>query len=232
MDSEQLDSDQLHEDVRRPAYLSYLLRLWREGNGGEVIWRASLEDAQTPAQVLGTKKESYLQVEQLSRLVAYNVLLTVIFAPVLIFLIVQQSLPALLTTLITVLVAGTLGGTLCNLRGLFTHPQMEDGQFPARLKIPFYIRPVTGSLTGLFTFCMGSLLVTSLSLDSATQGWVTLEGRLPYIAIAILSGFASQEFMERLRLVASTLFAETEAEERFSKLEKQYDLNPDRVVNE
>jgi hypothetical protein len=27
----------------QPTYLSYLLRLWREGHGGQFIWRASVE---------------------------------------------------------------------------------------------------------------------------------------------------------------------------------------------
>jgi hypothetical protein len=28
-------------------YLSYLLRLWQTKSGGEMVWRASLEDSQT-----------------------------------------------------------------------------------------------------------------------------------------------------------------------------------------
>ena len=32
---------------RTPSYRSYLLRMWREERGKEVVWRASLESAQT-----------------------------------------------------------------------------------------------------------------------------------------------------------------------------------------
>lgn len=50
MNIERHDSEQPSEDESQPAYFSYLLRLWREGNGGEVVWRAYLEDAQTREQ--------------------------------------------------------------------------------------------------------------------------------------------------------------------------------------
>ncbi len=34
-------------DERPQSYLSYLLRMWREERDREIIWRASLESAQT-----------------------------------------------------------------------------------------------------------------------------------------------------------------------------------------
>lgn len=33
------------------AYLSYLLRLWREDSDGETAWRASLESVQAPERI-------------------------------------------------------------------------------------------------------------------------------------------------------------------------------------
>ena len=153
-------------------------------------------------------------------------------AAALISLVTQQVLPALPTTLVTVLVAGVLGGTLCNLRGLFTHLQEKGGRFPARLKIPFYIRPLTGSVTGLLTFFVGSLLVNSLAVDATTLGWESLEGRLPYIAIAILAGFAAQEFMQRLKAVARTLFSERLQDDRYAELEKLAALHKDGVLDD
>lgn len=75
-----------------------------------------------------------------------------------------------------------------------------------------YLRPLKGAVAGLLTFFVGNLLVTSLSIDAAHKGWETLHGRLPYIAIAILAGYAAPEFMHRLKEVARTMFSETNRE--------------------
>lgn len=178
------------------------------------------------------EEELLLKEKQTNLLVAYNIVFTIILVAALILLVNQQRFAALLATLMTVLVAGMLGGTLCNLRGLFTHLQEKGGRFPIRLKIPFYIRPLTGAVTGLFSFFVGSLLVTSLSVNAAEGGWESLEGRLPYIAIAILAGFAAQEFMERLKAVARTLFSERAREDRYSKLEKLSALHKNGIIND
>lgn len=185
-----------------------------------------------PAQAPRAEDELFLEAKQTNLLVAYNIVFAILFAAALIFLVIQQRFSALLATLTTALVAGTLGGTLCNLRGLFTHLQEKGGRFPIRLKIPFYIRPLTGAVTGLFTFFVGNLLVTSLSVDAAARGWESLEGRLPYIAIAILAGFAAQEFMERLKALARTLFSERAREDRYAELEKLSALHKDGVIDE
>jgi hypothetical protein len=57
----------------------------------------------------------------------------------------------LLYTLATIAVAGAAGGVLCNLRDIFKH-NAEEGMFPARFEVPFYVRPFTGAASGLFTF--------------------------------------------------------------------------------
>jgi hypothetical protein len=36
---------------KRQEYLSYLLRLWRVGDEGKPVWRASLKSAQTGEQI-------------------------------------------------------------------------------------------------------------------------------------------------------------------------------------
>ncbi len=114
----------------------------------------------------------------------------------------------LLSMLTTMALAGAAGGTLCNLRGIFKWVSQEGG-LPIRFETPFYIRPFTGALTGLFTFFVGQLLIASLSERTATIHWRYLEGRLPYVGFAIIAGFASQEFMQRLKEVAKTLFSES-----------------------
>jgi hypothetical protein len=130
------------------------------------------------------------------------------------------------------LVAGVAGATLCNFRGFFAHLNEKGGRFPARLKLPYVIRPITGALTGLLTFFVGNLLVSTLSVDATTRSWVTPEGRLPYIAIAILAGFAAHEFMERLKATAITLFSERVSQDQYTRLEKLAALYKDNVIDE
>jgi hypothetical protein len=167
-----------------------------------------------------------------NRPVLVNVLLAIFFSPLLIFLVIRNVFTPLVATLLSVLTAGTLGATLCNLRGVFSQCRDRKGQFPPHLIIPYYVRPLTGMVTGLLSFFIGNLLVTSLSIDAATQGWTTLEGRLPYIGFAILAGFAAQEFMERMKEVARTLFSERLQENEYSQLEKLAELHKEGVLDE
>ncbi len=81
----------------------------------------------------------------------------------------------------------------------------------------FYLRPLRGAVTGLLAFFLGNLLFTSLSINATEQSWATMTGRLPYIAVAILSGYASPKFMYRLKEVAKTVFSkEDNGQERNS----------------
>jgi len=112
---------------------------------------------------------------------------------------------ALIDTLLTMIVAGGAGATLCNLRGLFRWMSTRGGRFPVALETPFIIRPVTGGLTGLVVFFAGNLVVSALD-DHTHIGWLYFQGRLPYVGFALLAGFASQEFMQRLKEVAKTAF--------------------------
>ncbi len=101
--------------------------------------------------------------------------------------------------------AGGLGGVLSNLRGVFGFTR-DQSYFPAYLELPFYLRPVSGVLCGLFTFFVSSFFSGALAQQGAGSGWQTLQGMFPYIGIAFIAGFASQEFMERLKDTAQTLF--------------------------
>ncbi len=103
-----------------------------------------------------------------------------------------------------IFLAGGLGGALSNLRGIFEFAR-DKTYFPAYLEIPFYVRPVSGVICGLFTFFVSSFFAGALTQSDAA-GWQTLNGMFPYIGIAFIAGFASQEFMERLKETAKTLF--------------------------
>lgn len=102
--------------------------------------------------------------------------------------------------------AGGLGGALSNLRGVFEHAR-DKSYFPEYLELPFYLRPISGVLCGLFTFFLARFFTISMSSgENLGSGWQSLEGMMPYIGIAFLAGFASQEFMERLKETAKSLF--------------------------
>jgi hypothetical protein len=174
----------------------------------------------------------FLKPKQLGCLVGYNLFVATVLAPLLIFLLTRAALPSLTATLVTVLVAGGLGATLCNLRGLFTNMQRNRGNFPTRLCVPFYVRPITGAVTGLCTFFVGSLLVNSLAVDSASGKWENLPGRLPYVALAFLAGFAAQEFMQRLKEVAKTLFSENIGKDVDSQLERRAALHKEGTLDD
>lgn len=119
----------------------------------------------------------------------------------------EDLLPLFLSTLLTMMAAGALGGMLCNLRGLFTWIVRAGGAFPAKYELPFYTRPFVGAITGTIVFFIGNLLANALAFNSDDLGWESLPGRIPYIAIAFLAGFASRELMERMKEVVKTMFS-------------------------
>lgn len=111
-----------------------------------------------------------------------------------------------LAAMLTMIAAGGLAGVLRNLHGLYIHTYEEKG-LPAELEQHYYLRPLTGAILGLFTLFLGHLITSTLS-DGANLTWTTPTGRMPYIGIALLAGFASQEFIGRMKAVAETLFQE------------------------
>lgn len=158
-------------------------------------------------------------------LIAYNVFLAIFLSAALAALIAfTPSMPAsselknaaddstyrliIIATLVAMFVAGAAGGTLCNLCNEKLLAFLKgNSNNESESEIDFYLRPLRGAVTGLLAFFLGNLLVTSLSINATEQSWVTMTGRLPYIAVAILAGYASPEFMYRLKEVAKTVFS-------------------------
>jgi hypothetical protein len=168
-------------------------------------------------------KEGLIKGKRLLRLVISNILLAVA-AGSLFFISVAWGryeyvdaaanvdhlllLDLFMSTLLTMMAVGALGGMLCNLRGLFQNIVEKNGGFPEMLVLPFYTRPFVGAITGMIVFFIGTLLTNALSIESTNLGWTSLIGRIPYIALALLAGFASREFMERMKEVVRTMFYE------------------------
>jgi hypothetical protein len=118
--------------------------------------------------------------------------------------IIQGS--SFLDVLIAMCLAGLLGGVLANLRGFFEFIRDEETKvFPEHLKIPYIIRPFTGMLSGMLVFFLTSVLI-STSTVSLESHFIPFKAMVTFMGIAILAGFASQEFTEKLKSAASVLF--------------------------
>lgn len=102
--------------------------------------------------------------------------------------------------------AGLLGGLLANFRGFYELIRDEkDNIFPAHLHFPYLVRPLTGFLCGILVFFLVNVLVspTTATVESNSIPFKTM---ISLIGLAIIAGFASQEFTEKLKVAASALF--------------------------
>ena len=133
----------------------------------------------------------------------YNVILAVLFAFTFVYFATCDD--GLKDVMFTLFLAGALGGTLCNLRAIFKY-YVKEGTLPRNFYVPFSVRPWMGGCAGLVTFFVLSFLNTALGGTEEPLG--TFEGRVPYFGLALLAGFGSQEFLERLKEVAKTTFSE------------------------
>ena len=117
---------------------------------------------------------------------------------------IQQQI--FLMTILTMCISGIIGGCLYNYRGIIKHTALGD--YSDSYNVTYFLRPLLGGISGLTVFfiLLGGALSLNLGSNTNTSGWMTFSGRMPYIAIAILSGYASQEFMQKLKEVAKTLF--------------------------
>lgn len=150
------------------------------------------------------------------RIVLYNLVIT--GASGLVFLLLLAQMPQteqppfqLLTrvfilTLGVMFAGGALGGCLYNFRGLTKHSADQD--YATGYNLSYYLRPVSGGISGLTVFflLLGGAMTLNLGSGSS-MSWATFSGRMPYIAFAILAGYGSHEFMLKLKDLAESLFA-------------------------
>ncbi|WP_299603182.1 hypothetical protein [uncultured Aquimarina sp.] len=116
-----------------------------------------------------------------------------------------------LDMLVVMFLAGMLGGVLANLRGIFEFYR-EEQSFPDNLFIPYLIRPLTAAISGLLIFFISHLIISSTANPSYDNEYISFRGMVSFMSLAIISGFASQEFTERLKAAAGTLFGITPTE--------------------
>jgi hypothetical protein len=156
----------------------------------------------------------------LIRLIVYTIIISLAAVALLIFVVLKtptyQEITGasedmvqpqiFLMTILTMFVAGVIGGCLYNYRGIIKHTADED--YSNSYNVTYFLRPILGGISGLTVFfiLLGGALSLNLGGKADTRGWMTFAGRMPYIAFAILSGYASQEFMQKLKEVSKTLF--------------------------
>jgi hypothetical protein len=112
---------------------------------------------------------------------------------------------ALINTLFTMLVAGSAGGALSNLREFLQIGRHQEG-LPVRLEVPLYLRPLSGAVMGVLVFFLLQFFVAVLSVVATTKDWALLHGRLAYVAVALVVGFGVRD-LEKVREIAASIVA-------------------------
>jgi hypothetical protein len=103
--------------------------------------------------------------------------------------------------------AGVVGGSLANLRGLIKHS--VDNDYEERYSLSYYLRPFSGGICGVVVFflLLGGAITLTYGKPEAGTAWSSVRGRMPYVALALLAGYGSTEFMMKLKELAQSLFA-------------------------
>lgn len=105
-------------------------------------------------------------------------------------------------------VAGALGGSLYSLRGLLMHSSQND--YDTNYNYWYLLTPLAGGISGVVVFFLllgGALTLTVAGAQVQTLHNLTDLALAPYIALALLAGFASRPFMLKMKDLADTLFA-------------------------
>ncbi|MGV8175762.1 MAG: hypothetical protein ACP5OU_08690 [Methanothrix sp.] len=157
-----------------------------------------------------------------SHFALFNLGLTFLFSIALIYLVAvspycyseticKLDFSTISYAMLTFFCAGGLGGAVCNLRGFFEY-YTDKGSLPDTLFVPYCVRPWMGAGSGLIAFFVLSFLNTALS-NANSLAWTTFSGRIPYIGLALLAGFGSREFMDRLKETAKAAFSGSSQEQ-------------------
>jgi hypothetical protein len=105
-------------------------------------------------------------------------------------------------------VAGALGGSLYSLRGLVMHSSEND--YHTKYDYWYLLTPLTGGISGVVVFFLllgGALTLTVAAPQGQTVQSISDLALAPYVAFALLAGFASRPFMLKMKDLADSLFA-------------------------
>jgi hypothetical protein len=127
------------------------------------------------------------------------------------------------------LIAGAMGGVMCNLRGFFMHFRGDDKDFPAHLEVPYYVRVFMGAGAGIFIYFVANFLITSLTTEYLATN-VPFQGMVSFVALAMLAGFGSLEFFQRLKETALTFFGQKAEKTKWEKIQELYALHKTGVL--
>ena len=118
----------------------------------------------------------------------------------------QRLTHVFILTLGVMSAGGALGGCLYSFRGLTKHS--ADADYAESYNLSYCLSPVAGGISGVMVFflLLGGAMTLNLGAGSS-RSWATFSGRMPYIALAILAGYGSHEFMLKLKDLAESLFA-------------------------
>lgn len=110
------------------------------------------------------------------------------------------------TIVIYCVCAGGVGGALYSMRGLKKHS--AAGDYDAKYTWAYVFHPLMGAVLGAvsFFFVKGGVLLFSGATGEAGPG-DPFRVRCALVSIAFLAGFASHEFLTKLKEIAVTLFA-------------------------
>lgn len=153
------------------------------------------------------------------KIIAYTVLMTAV--SVVLFLYWLDFMPSLadpnaaaeeelkdvfFKTTIIMFVAGVVGGSLFNFRGLVKHA--STGNYKESFNLTYYFHPISGGISGLIVFflLLGGAITLNIGGDN-NSSWATFSGRMPFIAFALLAGYGSNAFMSKMKDLADTLFS-------------------------
>ena len=136
-----------------------------------------------------------------------------------------------LVVIYLMLLSGGMGGVLCNLRGFFIHFRSAEASFPDNLEIPYYVRPFMSAGAGLFIYFVVNFLVTSISIEYTIND-VPFQALVSFVALAMLAGFGSLEFFQRLKETAMALFGQKAEKDRWQRLEELHKLFKAEILSQ
>lgn len=155
----------------------------------------------------------------------YSIVVTLFALSSLVYLLflIEQLHPgnavpmALLVAL--VLMAGAIGGCLFNMHSLVKH--VDRGDFDEMHNIGYYLTPISGGVCGLIVviLLLGGVLTLGLAPEAKTAVLENPGRLMPFIAAAMIAGYGSYQFKNKLDELADTIFR-TNAKKKTSKQEE------------